>query len=113
MAIKTADISNPARSLNLSRQWSKHIMEEFFQQGDLERHRNLPISQLCDRYSTPIPKAQSCFFEFVALPLFKAWSQFVRSPLSVQLCRNIVTNKSYWDEQTLSSSSSDSDGESL
>ena len=84
-------------------------MEEFFLQGDAERKLNLPISFMCDREAITIPKAQSDFFGFVALPLFKAWSQFVRSPLSVQMCRNIVTNKEYWD--SLINISSDSDTE--
>lgn len=111
MAIKAADISNPTRPLHISRRWSMKIMEEFFLQGDKERRLNLPISYLCDRQTTLIPKAQSGFFEFVALPLFKAWSQFVRSPLSVQLCRNVINNKEYWDDQISPSTSSDSDGE--
>ena len=38
------------------------------------------------------------FFGYVALPLFKAWSQFTKSPLSRRLCQNIISNKSYWDD---------------
>lgn len=59
MVIKCADISNPARKLVLSKQWSELIMEEFFRQGDKEKQLNLPISYLCDRYITTIPKSQS------------------------------------------------------
>jgi len=59
IAIKAADISNPSRCLHLSRMWSEQIMEEFFRQGDSERTMNLPISFLCDRFSTAIPKSQS------------------------------------------------------
>ncbi len=33
IAIKAADISNPARCLSLSKTWSESIMEEFFRQG--------------------------------------------------------------------------------
>ncbi len=112
MAIKAADVSNPTRPLNISRRWSEKIMEEFFLQGDAERRQNLPISYLCDRDSITVPKSQSDFFSFVALPLFKAWTQFVKSPMSLQLCTNVSLNKEYWDEmvtQTSSSSSSESD----
>jgi hypothetical protein len=100
MAIKCADVSNPARRLNLSKQWSHQIMEEFFKQGDMERELNLPISFLCDRTTTAIPKSQSGFFEFFALPLFKAWSKFIRSPLSVRMCCNIANNKQYWENHS-------------
>jgi len=110
IAIKAADISNPSRCLHLSRMWSEQIMEEFFRQGDSERTMNLPISFLCDRFSTAIPKSQSGFFEFVALPLFKAWSKLFGSQFSIMLCRNITNNKTFWDAQIpTSSSSSDSE----
>jgi len=33
IAIKAADISNPARKLSISRYWSEKIMQEFFRQG--------------------------------------------------------------------------------
>ena len=151
--------------------------------GDCERTMNLPISFLCDRFSTTIPKSQSgkyvlcsafvlnqqqrrfclcsvpkmcsnehkilllcalnkaaitryslhsCtnryisrmmlhflsllsagFFEFVALPLFKAWSKLFGSQFSTMLCRNIINNKTFWDDQTpTSNSSSDSEEDS-
>ena len=107
MAIKAADISNPTRPLHLSKRWSEKIMEEFFLQGDAERRMNLPISFLCDRETVTVPKAQSDFFGFVALPLFKAWSQYVRSPLSVHMCRNVIANKEYWDNVLQSATDSD------
>ncbi|XP_064382236.1 high affinity 3',5'-cyclic-AMP phosphodiesterase 7A-like [Halichondria panicea] len=99
IAIKAADISNPTRSLPISRAWSEHIMEEFFRQGDNERSMKLPISFMCDRTTTAIPKSQSGFFEYVALPLFKAWSKIFNSRLSLMLCKNIVRNKEYWDSR--------------
>lgn len=37
------------------------------------------------------------FFEFLALPLFKAWSEFFNSGFSNILCDNVITNKAYWD----------------
>lgn len=99
IAIKAADISNPCRTLAISKCWSKHIMEEFFRQGDAERKRDLPISALCDRYTTIIPKSQSGFFGYIALPLFKAWSSFFDSKFSRNLCQNILSNKMYWDDE--------------
>ena len=82
-------------------------MEEFFRQGDMERHLNLPISFLCDRNCTSIPQSQSGFFEFCALPLFKAWSGFISSPLSLRLCGNIQNNKCYWDLESRATSTSE------
>ncbi|XP_013136524.1 PREDICTED: cAMP-specific 3',5'-cyclic phosphodiesterase 7B-like [Papilio polytes] len=58
IALKCADISNPCRPWNISRNWSLKVCEEFFKQGDYERKLNLPISPLCDRLDTSIPKIQ-------------------------------------------------------
>ena len=49
------------------------------------------------------------FFEFVALPLFKAWSKLFGSPSSILRVKNIVNNKAYWDAQTPKNHSSDSE----
>ncbi len=37
IALKCADISNPARPWEVSRKWSMKVCEEFFRQGDYER----------------------------------------------------------------------------
>ena len=60
MALKAADISNPARTFHISKQWSENVMEEFFRQGDLEKEKNITVSAHCDRCTTAIPKSQSC-----------------------------------------------------
>lgn len=49
------------------------------------------------------------FFEFVALPLFKAWSKLFGSPFSILLVKNILNNKAYWDGQMPRNHSSDSE----
>ena len=85
--------------LKLSRQWSFKIMEEFFQQGDLEKSSDLPVSFLCDRKTTKIPDAQSGFFQFCALPLYNAWGKLVQSSLSELMLQNIASNKDYWDQR--------------
>ena len=54
-------------------------------------------------HSTPV------FFEFVALPLFKAWSKLFGSRFSVMLCKNVLNNKAYWDEQIPRNSSDSED----
>jgi hypothetical protein len=111
IAVKAADVSNPTRPLEISKTWSEHIMEEFFRQGDSERTMNLPISYMCDRYTISLPKSQSGFMEFCALPLFKAWSKLFGSKFSISLCKNVVNNKTWWD-QYLPTSSSDSEDDS-
>ena len=37
------------------------------------------------------------FFEFLALPLFKAWNAFFKTEFSGMLCNSVEANKAYWD----------------
>ncbi len=57
--MKCADICNPCRQWDVSRQWSEMVCEEFFHQGDTERKLSLPVTPLCDRQKTTIAKIQS------------------------------------------------------
>lgn len=69
--LHTSDISNPAKSFVVYKKWVKLVFDEFFIQGDKEREEGLPITILCDRYSTSIPKAQIGFINFVVMPSFE------------------------------------------
>ena len=53
-----ADLSNPTKPLDIYRQWTERIMQEFFRQGDLERDQGMDISPMCDRQSASIEKSQ-------------------------------------------------------
>ncbi|GAB1606418.1 cAMP-specific 3',5'-cyclic phosphodiesterase 7B-like [Argonauta hians] len=99
IAMKCADISNPCRLWSTSKQWSEKICEEFFLQGDCERKLKLPITPMCDRYSTSVAKIQAGFMEHVVYPLFHEWSRFVPSDLSRSMLENVKTNKNRWEKE--------------
>jgi hypothetical protein len=42
--IHASDISNPIRSFEISSLWADRVMKEFWQQGDMEKKLNLPVS---------------------------------------------------------------------
>ena len=46
------------------------MLDEFFQQGDLEHAQGLPKSPLMDRSTTSLAISQINFIEFVVAPLF-------------------------------------------
>lgn len=46
------------------------MLEEFFQQGDLERAQGLPVSPMMDRHATSLSLSQINFTEFIVAPLF-------------------------------------------
>jgi len=71
MCVHVADISNSAKPENISKTWIAMEFEELFNQGDLERQQNLPISLLCDRKTTPIYKSQIGFIKPAVIPAFE------------------------------------------
>lgn len=62
--VHCADLSNPTKSLELYRQWTDRIMEEFFQQGDKERERGMEISPMCDKHTASVEKSQVFILRF-------------------------------------------------
>ena len=57
ICLHAADVSTQCRPFEIAREWSYLLFEEFFHQGDLEKHQNLPVSFLCDRETTSIAKS--------------------------------------------------------
>ncbi|KAI9345013.1 hypothetical protein BDR26DRAFT_1005825 [Obelidium mucronatum] len=97
MAIKCADLNNPAKSLESCKLWAFRIMEEFFQQGDRERLNGLNVSMFMDRKETNIPKCQVGFVDILVTPLFEAWSQCIATDFTRLCMKNISLNRAYWE----------------
>ena len=68
MLIHSADISNPAKPSKISQQWTDKVYEEFFRQGDLEKKLEIPVSMMCDRFTTNVNQAMIGFISFVVKP---------------------------------------------
>ncbi|XP_069127677.1 high affinity 3',5'-cyclic-AMP phosphodiesterase 7A-like isoform X2 [Argopecten irradians] len=98
IALKCADISNPCRVWDISRQWSEHVCEEFFRQGDYERRLHIPVTPMCDRKATTVAKIQAGFIEFVVNPLFQEWYRFLPTKLSECMLNNLKSNHVRWKE---------------
>ena len=62
LLIKASDVSNPAKPHATYQLWADRIMVEFYNQGDKERARGLPISAYCDRQN---PELASCQMGFI------------------------------------------------
>jgi hypothetical protein len=77
LALKCADISNPAKARGLYIRWADLVMEEFFNQGDREKELGVKVSPFMDRDSTSVSKCQIGFIEFIVRPLYQACSSFL------------------------------------
>lgn len=78
MAIKCADISNAAKPRGIYMKWTERVIREFYQQGDQEKERGLPISTFMDRDNPNIRKLQLGFLNFIVMPTFKTWLSFLK-----------------------------------
>lgn len=70
ICVHAADVSTQTRPFDVAHEWTYLLFNEFFTQGDLEKHQQLPVSFLCDRDTTQIAQSQPGFANFIVIPLF-------------------------------------------
>lgn len=97
MIIHSADVSNPAKPLKVYTQWVDLVFQEFFNQGDIEKCKKLPISMLCDRETTSISKSQIGFINFVVKPTFEVIVNMI--PEVKFYMDNIENNCKYYEDK--------------
>lgn len=96
MAIKMADISNCGRPTFLYLRWGMKLIEEFFMQGDNERHRGDPVSPFMDRAAPSMSKSQIAFMNFVVVPMYESIAEYLPDMhFSVD---HAEENKQYWND---------------
>jgi len=94
MLIKCADVSNPARPLEICKVWAHRIAEEYFSQTDEEKRLGLTVVMpQFDRATCSIPKSQLGFYDYFIHDMFDVWNGYTELP---QLSDQIRTNYSYW-----------------
>ncbi|KAM5314877.1 high affinity 3',5'-cyclic-AMP phosphodiesterase 7A isoform 3-T5 [Glossophaga mutica] len=96
MALKCADICNPCRTWELSKQWSEKVTEEFFHQGDVEKKYQLGVSPFCDRQTESVANIQIGFMTYLVEPLFTEWARFSDTRLSQTMLGHVGLNKASW-----------------
>eukprot|EP01104_Vermistella_antarctica_P002740 TRINITY_DN12957_c0_g1_i1.p1 TRINITY_DN12957_c0_g1~~TRINITY_DN12957_c0_g1_i1.p1 ORF type:complete len:714 (-),score=188.19 TRINITY_DN12957_c0_g1_i1:160-2301(-) len=93
IALKCADVSHTSKPVDLHKNWTTRVTEEFFHQGDEEKRLGLKVSANFDRDSTNIAKSQVGFIKFLVLPLFQAFCEEADDNATVcldQLRENLV-----------------------
>lgn len=93
--VHAADVSTQTRPFDIAVEWTWLLFEEFFNQGDLEKAQNLPVSFLCDRTTTNISKSQPGFLNFIVIPTFQVISDVL--PAMSQLEQNARENIKKWE----------------
>lgn len=75
--LHTADVAVPTKRRPITLKWTNMLFEEFYDQGDIERENNLPISPSMDRAKPNVEVAQLKFCEWIIQPLFSRWRQII------------------------------------
>jgi hypothetical protein len=92
--VHCADISHNVKDWSISEKWSNLIYEEFFNQGDVEKSKNLKVSMFCDREKTNIPDSQIGFLKVIIVPAFELLIRMF--PNFNKIMNNINKNNEIW-----------------
>ncbi|CAG9328899.1 unnamed protein product [Blepharisma stoltei] len=95
MTIKVADVGHAAKKRDLHAKWCALVIQEFFEQGDVEKSLGIPVSMYCDREVTEIAKTQIGFIKNIVGPLYQTFYMFrpsvsIKEKILVQLEENEV-----------------------
>jgi 3'5'-cyclic nucleotide phosphodiesterase len=91
--MKCSDVSNPTKELSICLPWTRLIMEEFMNQGDMEKKLNIPVSPYMDRDTPNVPSCQTGFIDYVVQPLFVSLDSYQPIP---NILARLAKNREYW-----------------
>ncbi|XP_054889247.1 cAMP-specific 3',5'-cyclic phosphodiesterase 4B-like isoform X3 [Poeciliopsis prolifica] len=94
--VHCADLSNPTKPLDLYRQWTDRIMDEFFHQGDREREKGMEISPMCDKFTASVERTQVSFIDFIVHPLWETWADLVH-PDAQDILDTLEDNRNWYE----------------
>ncbi|XP_059200416.1 cAMP-specific 3',5'-cyclic phosphodiesterase 4B-like [Centropristis striata] len=93
--VHCADLSNPTKPLDLYRQWTDRIMDEFFHQGDKEREKGMEISPMCDKHTASVERTQVGFIDYIVHPLWETWADLVH-PDAQDILDTLEDNRNWY-----------------
>jgi hypothetical protein len=92
--INTLDISNPIRPYSICKKWSTLVMEEFHNQGVLEKKAGYPISPNMNSSISDQAQVQLTFTQVIVQPMFEVFLDLF--PRTINLMDLIVDNVRLW-----------------
>ena len=93
---KASDIGHAAKSVELHEKWCSLVVQEFYEQGDLEKSLGIPVSMYCDRDATDISKSQAGFIKNIVYPLFITLNSILNSDMIELNCLTQLRNNEYY-----------------
>ena len=92
-----SDISNPTKKNDIYIKWTHLVIQEFHNQGDLEKQEKLPISFMCDRDNFNLPKSQIGFLSNIIFPCFSLL--VLMAPDLDYTLKNLDENLKKWQQE--------------
>ena len=96
MIIKVADLSYPTKGFDYAMIWIDRCLDEFMEQGDREKERNLPVSYDRSTLSGWKAKSQIGFFSFMVKPMYEVLDLIAPMTDQLKALDELVT---YWKGQ--------------
>jgi len=96
MACHISDLGNPAKPAHLAREWTRRVVEEFWQQGDAEKAHGLKVSPMMDREKAAVDAQQFGFIDFVVGPSVNLWADALGPESIAPVLENLSANKAYY-----------------
>jgi high affinity cGMP-specific 3',5'-cyclic phosphodiesterase 9 len=94
--LHTADVGNPMKPWEFCFTLANLCVDEFFEQGDLEKEAGIPVQMLNDRDKVSRPNSQVGFIEFIICPLAERMVSLF--PVLDDLTENLGSNICRWAE---------------
>ena len=100
LMVKAADIGHAAKNTELHEMWCELVIQEFYEQGDMEKSLGLPLSMYCDRETTDVSKSQVGFIKNIVFPLFNSLNLVLSSQKIEEKCvQQLGINQTFWDNK--------------
>ena len=88
-----SDHAHPTKTSVLYFKWMAVEMEEYYQQGDLERKLDFTVTPFFDRATCNPFKYQLGYIDVIAQPLFETWSTFKPSFRELLIVEGLEVNR--------------------
>eukprot|EP00931_Biecheleriopsis_adriatica_P082119 TRINITY_DN5550_c0_g1_i1.p1 TRINITY_DN5550_c0_g1~~TRINITY_DN5550_c0_g1_i1.p1 ORF type:complete len:832 (+),score=166.51 TRINITY_DN5550_c0_g1_i1:338-2497(+) len=94
LVLKCADLGHLALGWGSHIRWVQRLQEEFYCQGDKEKENGMAASFLMDRSKPGVSESQMGFFNFVVLPLYRAFLKAF--PSAAPMVEKVEANYLKW-----------------
>ena len=99
MTLYAADHANPCKNSIQYFKWLSCEMEEYYQQGDLERKLDYTLTAFFDRTTCNPFKYQIGYIDVVVQPLFSIWVEFREAYRQDCLTTGLEENRKLLDQK--------------